>query len=554
MKVTTEAKKLNRSSDVIILDESFEKLRADFPKPLTTSPKIYSPILISDSSEFSHDELPEIVLNKDYSFTKNDKEPSKKGNVSFNHSQQETSFDAKESQPSIGGWSPAQSIICATPRYQTVPSTPSDEANESLEQCSLKKIQQSQKKLLDGLYGDAWKSSLLKSISDRFNDINGITKKLDFDNDSDTESMNIQNDLKTNKHLYLTSSDIKQKTQDLNNTEKKSKKKLYTEKVPYTPDIPKPKLKTNRTANTTSKKKKGMTVTELVETLKTDVDNLTKKVNKVTISSHIEHVKRLSFMASLADNVPPWRCHIEAIQYRDDFKALREQLTRRLYVEFNKHVFDDALDADMSIAWDTKLRSTAGMTINRLIKTANNGRIRTSSIKLSTKVLDRPQRLRNTLIHELCHAATWLIDGELKARHGPLWKKWAKQALMVFPELEDIPRCHTMDIHFKYTYKCTKCGYSIQRHSKSIDITKKACGYCRGTFEIIINKKNKDGLIVSTPARKGEMNDFAKYVKENYSTTKVATKTHAQVMKLLGEQFSAKKNKNSKVIVNDEAF
>lgn len=217
--------------------------------------------------------------------------------MSFNRN--ETSIDTKES-PSAGGWSPAQSIICATPRYQTVPSTPTDEANESLEHCSLKKIQQSQKKLLDDLYGNAWKSSLLKNVPEKFNNFNGITKKLDFYNDSDTETTNIKNDIKTNKHLYLTSSDIKQKTQELNNTEKKSKKKLYTEKIPNTPDVPKPKVKPDRGASTTSKKKKVMTVTELVETLKTDVDNLTKKVQKVTVGSCDESIKRLSFMGSLA--------------------------------------------------------------------------------------------------------------------------------------------------------------------------------------------------------------------------------------------------------------
>lgn len=164
----------------------------------------------------------------------------------------------------------------------------------------MKKIQQSQKKLLDDLYGTTWKSSLLKCIPEKFNNFNGVTKKLDFNNDFDTEFTNIRNDLKTNKHLYLTSSDLKQKTQDFENTEKKSKKKLYTEKIPNTPDVSKPKVKTDRRVNTTGKKKKGMTVTELVETLKTDVDNLTKKVQKVTVSACVESVKRLSFIGSLA--------------------------------------------------------------------------------------------------------------------------------------------------------------------------------------------------------------------------------------------------------------
>ncbi|KAG6460498.1 hypothetical protein O3G_MSEX012023 [Manduca sexta] len=522
--------KVNRSSDVIILDESFDRIRSEFInyKP----PKIYSPIIINDSCELSTDDLPEVSHKK----------PSTVGNVSFNGSLQETS-PTNQKRPSVGGWSPAQNILCATPRNEAVPSTPKDVMNESLEQCSIKTIQHSQKKLLNDLYGETWKSipALFKTLKHNYSNFNGVTKKLQFDDD---EKENVRHNLKEIKTQYLTESETKKRA-ELLDSEKKSKRKLYTEKVPSTPEPPKFK----RNVNSTTKKKtvnKGMSVTELVEIMKRDIDVLTEKVGNVTVKPVAENVQRLTFVGSLADNVPSWRCHPEAIQYRDNFKTLREPLTRRLYNEFNKGVFDDVLDADMPIVWDTKLRSTAGTTTNRRIKTAKGDRIRTSSIKLSTKVLDAPERLRDTLIHEMCHAATWLIDGELKAGHGPLWKKWATRALRVYPELGEISRCHDMAIHFKYSYKCTKCGYSVQRHSKSLDITKKCCGYCRGTFEIIVNKKNKDGVVVSTPARKGNANDFARFVKENYALKKEG-KSHAEVMKLLGEEFSAmKKNKESK--------
>ena len=33
-------------------------------------------------------------------------------------------------------------------------------------------------------------------------------------------------------------------------------------------------------------------------------------------------------------------------------------------------------------------------------------------------------RLRDTLIHEMCHAATWLIDGNRRDQHGPCWQSW----------------------------------------------------------------------------------------------------------------------------------
>ncbi|XP_072945914.1 uncharacterized protein [Epargyreus clarus] len=537
------------SPDIIVLDESFDRLCMDWPKKVQLSPKIYSPITINDSCDQTYEDIMR-ELNV------SGKTPGKAGNVSLNLTKENiiSPTETKDTRPSIGGWSPAQSIICATPRQETVPSTPKDIANESLEQCSIKKIEQSHKKLLSDLYGEKWKTipTLFKSISAKYDNLSEVSKKLKFNDDDESDKENIRHDLRKNRELYLTGSERKLiERNDICDSDRKSKKKLYTEKIPNTPE-PKPiKVK----GNSTTKKNKGKTITELVNErinkLTTEVDLLTNKVKSVSVTPTTDVVvKRLSFLASLADNVPSWRCHIEAIQYRDNYKTLREQLSRRLFKEFNKGVFSDRLDADMAILWDTKLRSTAGTTTNRLIKNAKCDRIRTSYIKLSTKVLDAPQRLRDTLIHELCHAATWLIDGELRAGHGPLWKKWATRAIKVFPELGEISRCHDMEIHFKYSYKCTKCGYSIKRHSKSIDITKKCCGYCRGTFEIIVNKKTKDGVVVSTPARKGGPNDFALYVKENYGTLKDGTRTHAQVMKLLGEQFAAKKTalKNGDVI------
>ncbi|KAJ8705306.1 hypothetical protein PYW07_011133 [Mythimna separata] len=415
-KATQDINKHNRSSDVIILDESFDRLRNDFLKTAQSSQKIYSPITINDSCELSfNDDLPKITLNE--------KEPSKNGNVSFNLSHEDPS-PAKESRPSIGGWSPAQNIICATPRHEPAPSSPRDIANESQEQCSIKKIHLSQKKLLNDLYGDQWKSipKLFKAIKANYEN-DTVSKKLRFDDD-ESDKENIRHHLKENKKLYLTDSEAKRRVDIANETDKKSKKKLYTEIVPSTPEVPKVKV---RNVNSTTKKtkvKKAMSVTEMVEVMKDDVDVLTKKVGNVCVTPVVESVQRVSFIGSLAENVPSWRCNVEAIQYRDSYKTLKEQLARRLFVEFNKGVFDNAMDDDLPILWDTKLRTTAGTTTNRLIKNSKGDRIRTSSIKLSTKVLDGPQRLRDTLIHELCHAATWLIDSELKAGHGPLWNKW----------------------------------------------------------------------------------------------------------------------------------
>lgn len=82
--------------------------------------------------------------------------------------------------------------------------------------------------------------------------------------------------------------------------------------------------------------------------------------------------------------------------------------------------------------------------------------IRSSVIELSDKVLTSADRLRCTLIHELCHAATWIFNGE--GGHGSTWKEWARKANATLPEIPKIGVCHQYDIEYKYTYKCTLCA------------------------------------------------------------------------------------------------
>ncbi|UYV84194.1 ACRC [Cordylochernes scorpioides] len=76
----------------------------------------------------------------------------------------------------------------------------------------------------------------------------------------------------------------------------------------------------------------------------------------------------------------------------------------------------------------------------------------------------RPQccgsdRLRDTLIHELCHAANWMLSKK-QDHHGPEWKSWAMRAQRAFPELPPINSSHYYKINTKFVYKCTRCGTS----------------------------------------------------------------------------------------------
>ncbi|VEL25993.1 unnamed protein product [Protopolystoma xenopodis] len=95
-----------------------------------------------------------------------------------------------------------------------------------------------------------------------------------------------------------------------------------------------------------------------------------------------------------------------------------------------------------------------------------------ATIELSTKVCTTPERLRDTLLHEICHAAVWLQDG-VNGGHGPRWLRVANRALAAWPHLPRVTRCHSYAIDTRFTYRCTQCSACINRHSRSIDVSKK---------------------------------------------------------------------------------
>ncbi|KAG8232246.1 hypothetical protein J437_LFUL011799 [Ladona fulva] len=202
------------------------------------------------------------------------------------------------------------------------------------------------------------------------------------------------------------------------------------------------------------------------------------------------------------------------------------------------------LPADLPIIWNNRLRKTAGYCYNRRIKSSDGSFVRSSRVELSSKIVDNSARLRDTLVHELCHAATWIIS-EVTGGHGPTWKRWTYRAMEAFPEIPPISRCHNYDIETKYKYKCSGCNYSIGRHSKSLDVERKVCGICCGKFELFVNKKNDKGKpMPSTPRTP---NAFALFVKENYGSAKKSKENlkHKDVMKILSEQFAATKISNA---------
>ena len=110
------------------------------------------------------------------------------------------------------------------------------------------------------------------------------------------------------------------------------------------------------------------------------------------------------------------------------FRKNRDALTGETFSEFNHRAFQNALSS-VKVEWSKKLNTTAGITRMRGKLGSEHVHTRVATIELATKVIDNEERLRSTLLHEMCHAMAWLVDGVHKPPHGRCFKKWAGIAM-----------------------------------------------------------------------------------------------------------------------------
>ena len=118
-----------------------------------------------------------------------------------------------------------------------------------------------------------------------------------------------------------------------------------------------------------------------------------------------------------------------AKKYVQHFSANKVELANLLFRLYNEEIFLRALDPKTEIVWKPNLLKTAGTCCYRT-KWEGNKKIRYCTINLATKVLDSADRLRDTLIHEMCHQATFIISG-ISDGHGVIWKDWAKRYFLI---------------------------------------------------------------------------------------------------------------------------
>ncbi|EJF58453.1 SprT-like family-domain-containing protein [Dichomitus squalens] len=153
----------------------------------------------------------------------------------------------------------------------------------------------------------------------------------------------------------------------------------------------------------------------------------------------------------------------------------RRAYAQTFFNELNESVFAGGIPANTELQWNKRLLTTAGRA-HWHSRTKDGNHI--TSIQLAEKILDCDERIRNTLSHEMCHLACWIIDEAPSENHGSLFKRWANKIMRKRSEIEVTTR-HNYDIKCKYEWKCENCAKVYGRHSKSINPDEQACGVCK---------------------------------------------------------------------------
>ncbi len=108
------------------------------------------------------------------------------------------------------------------------------------------------------------------------------------------------------------------------------------------------------------------------------------------------------------------------------------------------------------------LRQKPTIVWKRLRVSAGIAYYQTSSIALSSLILDSPEKLRQTLLHEYAHLLAFERHGRKAANHGPYWQQ-AMRDLGLQPVVRHSYVCLRNQPRQRVEYVCKRCGQSLIR-------------------------------------------------------------------------------------------
>ncbi|CAH0017507.1 unnamed protein product [Clonostachys rhizophaga] len=196
----------------------------------------------------------------------------------------------------------------------------------------------------------------------------------------------------------------------------------------------------------------------------------------------------------------------------------------------------------VKLVWSKTLNTTAGQAKwkRETIKTKKaDGTVldviykHHASIELAEKVITDEDKLLNTLAHEFCHLANFMVNGITNNPHGKEFKVWAAKCSRVFSDRGiKVTTKHTYEIDFKYIWECSSCAATYKRHSKSINPSKHRCGTCKSELK----------QIKPVPRAASKPSEYQNFLKLNMKIVKEQNPgvPQKEIMKMVAEMWAQK--------------
>ena len=145
---------------------------------------------------------------------------------------------------------------------------------------------------------------------------------------------------------------------------------------------------------------------------------------------------------------------------------IKNKITNNMFILYNHIIFKDRIRC--YIKFNKRLKSTAGKCyyINKQY----------CQIELSPFICNSKQKIRNILLHELCHAAVMLIDKDLQHGHGNKFKFWCQKIYNLTGD--KITTYHNYPTMQNFKYKCNVCGNIKKVCNRNYLVNKSKCLKC----------------------------------------------------------------------------
>ncbi|KAI9150153.1 HMG box-containing protein C19G7.04 [Paramyrothecium foliicola] len=236
----------------------------------------------------------------------------------------------------------------------------------------------------------------------------------------------------------------------------------------------------------------------------------------------------------------------------DFLKELDEQITQGRIAELAEST------GGVRLVWSKTLNTTAGRANwkREAIRSKQESGTTTqhrhhANIELAEKVIDSEDRLLNTLAHEFCHLATFMIDNITKNPHGANFQAWGAKCTRAFGKSHgiEVTTKHSYAIDYKYIWRCGSCVLEYKRHSKSIDPARHRCGSCKGVLAQIkpVPRKaaGKGDVGSGSATGGGKLSDYQIFMKEQMKIVRQENPGSPQkeVMRIVADRWAKKTGK-----------